>query len=199
MNLEEIKLKFKHKQIADIKDLDYILRAGPYLVKEVERLEKELEQAEKRIEHLLAQTQKRFPMERKGKQGEASWNTWVDEKNNRLFIKVSGKIDYNSAKSATNNILLILPNLRKNFDIITDISEISADSDSKAVFHLRKIHYSLKMKGIGKAIRIINPKLDNINSHFDSLSNEAGYKVYFANSIEEAVNMLENVNRYLKV
>lgn len=52
LDIELLKNKFRHKAEADVKDINLAIKAAPFLVKEVIRLEEELELKEKMIERL---------------------------------------------------------------------------------------------------------------------------------------------------
>ena len=198
MDLNEIKLKFKHKAKADLKDLDLILEAMPFLVREIERLEKQIAEYEKRIEHLSSLMKRKPPLDKKGQKGESEWQTRVDEEKNRLYIELSGKFDYKSAKLASNGVITVLPNLREEFDVIVDISKVDKDYDRKALFHIKKIMFSLKELGVKRLIRIDNPEAPGFTTIFKNTSKEDTFQTSVANSVSEGEDILENVSKFLK-
>ncbi len=199
MDLDELKKKFRHKASVDLKDIDIALKAVPFLIREFERMEGQIKDYEQRIAHLSdLLNKKRPPLERKGEKGEAKWETRVDEENNRLYIKLTGKFTYKSAKMASNSILAILSNLRDGFDVIDDISEMDPKVNKRLMFHLKKVKYTLEQLEISRVIRIINPEAETLAGLFDSGAKEKGYQVYKVESVKDAESILENVGRFLK-
>ncbi|MBF0100577.1 MAG: hypothetical protein HQK77_06675 [Desulfobacterales bacterium] len=199
MDIEELKAKFKHKIRADIKDIDLVLKAAPVLIKEINRLEEELNLAQERITHLSSQCKKRPPLTKSGKKGKTQWTTEVDEKKNCLYFQLAGNIDYRGAKSATNSILTVIPNLRPDFDFICDISQLNPEYDKKFLFHIRKVMYHLKLIGIRQIVKIINPLTPELGIIFDDNQKKSSYTVHSAKSIEDAEKVLENIATFLKI
>jgi hypothetical protein len=197
MDLAALKSKYRHKTAVDLKDFDTALSAVPFLVREVERLEGELADREKRIAHLQSQLQRRTPLARVGKKGACQWETRVDEETNRLTIRLAGDFDYAGAKAASNAILQVLPNIRQDFDVINDISDLGPVFPPKAMFHLRKVLYSLKKSGAARVVRVA-PKTQTLILPFDQAAQEAGFKVLTAGSLAEAQALLEHSSRFLK-
>jgi hypothetical protein len=198
MNLLEIKNKFRHKVKADIKDLDLILAAAPILVREIDRLEDELQEVQKRFDHLASQVKKKPKLHVKGKRGGGIWDARIDEKQNRLYIRLVGAFDYKAGKAASNAIISLLEYIRRDFDLVNDISQLGPDFDPKGLFHLKKVMYHIKKMGVRRVVRVINPKLPKIAALFDKKSEEAGYQVSNAKSVAEADAFLNNVGRFLK-
>ncbi len=195
MDIQELKDKFKHKTQANIKDIDLALKAAPFLVREVEQLEKQLEEAEKRIKHLQ---KKRPPLSKKGKKGDAEWEVHIDEKKNRLHILFAGKFNYRSAKSASNSILTVITNVRREFDVISDISKMNANFDRKILFHMKKLMYTLEQFGVRKIVRVLNPEAPALAGIFEDKSKIDDIKIYSTNSVEEAESMLDSAGKFLK-
>lgn len=199
MDLDELKAKFKHKTRADLQDVDLALKAVPFLVREVERIETLLRESEEKYQHLSELFgKKRPPLERKGKKAEASWRVWADEASNRLYIELQGVFDYSFAKQASNGVITVLPNLRNGFDVINNISKLDNFKDKRVLFHLRKVMYHIKDLGAGQIIRVAAPDKPELNGLFDAGAKEVGLKVHTAESLKKAESMIENVGRFLK-
>lgn len=199
MDLNEIKNKFRNKARVDLQDVDLALRAVPVLVREIERLETELQEAEKKYIHISDLFgKKRPPLEREGKKGNSKWRVWTNESSNRLYIELTGPIDYRFSKQASNGILSVFPNLREGFDVISDISKLTNFEERRVLFQLRKVFYNLKYGGVGKIVRVINPNAREVNGLFEVGEKDAELNVYIADSIEKAEAMIENVGRFLK-
>ena len=121
----------------------------------------------------------------------------MDEETDRLTIRLAGDFDYAGAKAASNAILQVLPNIRKDFDVINDISELGPVFPPKAMFHLRKVLYSLKKSGAARVVRVA-PNTQTSTLPFDQAAQEAGFKVLTAGSLTEAESLLERSSQFLK-
>ncbi|MCF8069954.1 MAG: hypothetical protein K9L30_15345 [Desulfobacterales bacterium] len=193
MDLQELKEKFKHKMQADIKDVDLTLRATPWLVKEVVRLEEEVEGWRKKVEHLEKQLKRQPPLSKKGKWGDAIWELRVDDKKNRLFVSLIGDFDYEAAQRASNHLLMVMQNLMEGFDIVNDLSKFKDIKDNRTIFQARKTIYSLTESGVSNVVRITNPNVERILKTIEKRIGNFDYKVYTANSTPEAEQLLDNM------
>ncbi|MBF0226623.1 MAG: hypothetical protein HQK76_14300 [Desulfobacterales bacterium] len=204
MEINEIKRRFKNKSYVDIKDVDIALKAVPFLVREIERLEIEIQRGEERIKHLDSILKRRPPLNKSGKRGKSSWETDIDEKRNLLYLKLKGIFDASSAKSATNNVISIIPNLRVGFDFINDVSEFDLNCDNRVKFHLKKLTYSLKKMGLKRIVLIVptgEDALKQIAALFGKAERnlQSNYQVNYVNSRDEAESLIDNANKFLRV
>ncbi len=199
MDLNEIKNKFRNKSRVDLQDVDLALRAVPVLVREIERLEAELVEAEKKYNHIADLFgKKRPPLEREGKKGNSKWRVWLDESSNRLYIELSGSIDYRFSKQASNGILSVSPNLREGFNVIIDIAKLTHLEDRRVIFQLRKVYYNLKYGGAGKVVRVINSDAREVNGIFETSEKDVELSVHLVDSMEKAESTIENLGKFLK-
>jgi hypothetical protein len=197
MDLNLLKEKFRHKRKVELADLDLALNAVPFLVREMERLEAELESHKSRIAHLSSLLNKRPPASKKGKRGEGAWEVRIDEDKNRLYMSLSGYFNYQSAKEASNTIISTLTNLRENADAINDLRELKG-FDPRAVFHIRKLVYTLDYVGVKRVVRIMKDD-PQLLSHLNSVySGEASYQMSMAKSLEDAEAILDRSRQFLK-
>ncbi|MDX9786751.1 MAG: hypothetical protein RBT11_08240 [Desulfobacterales bacterium] len=197
MDLNTLKTQFRHKQKADLSDIDTALSAVPFLIREIERLEKELTESKNRIAQLSSQLTKAPPSFKKGKKGQGEWDVRIDEDKNRLFLQLSGFFDYQAAKMASNAIVSVLPSLRENADAINDLSGIKG-FDNRALFHIRKVIYTLEYVGVRRVVRILGEKAELSDILRNIYSNEAQYQMAMAESIEEAEALLDRSRKFLK-
>jgi hypothetical protein len=197
MELEELKDKFRHKTKADISDIDLALNAVPFLIRTVEALESQLSEYEKRVEHLEQQLNKRRPSSYKGSKDGLEWQANLDNETNQLLLVFSGSITHKTAKLATNSVHPIFSNLRKGCNAIIDVSALSGFSN-RVMFHFRKVLYTLDVMGSEKVIYILPPGNTDLTMVFRNASENLGYQVFTATSIEEAKSLLEKSSHFLK-
>jgi hypothetical protein len=197
MDIEALKNHFRHKRKADLSEIDLALKAVPFLVREIERLEKELQDAKDRIGQLNVLLNKRPALSREGSRGEGSWNVRVDEGKNRLYLTLSGHFDYQSGKVASNSIIAVLSNLRENADAVNDLRELKG-VDRRAMFHLRKIIYTLDYVGVRRIIRLLNTDEELLNVLKAIYPKQADYQMSIAKSVEEADAILDSSRKFLK-
>lgn len=199
MDLEDLKNRFKNKMKADLKDIDTVLRATPFLCREICRIEEELAISEKRIEFLTQQLNRKMPpLEKEGERKGCKWKAEIDARHNMLISSLAGEFDYRTAKIATNQTLETIPHLQSGCIVIFDISGILPGSDKKLIFHLRKAVYLIRQIGIKRMALITSSDMPAIGFIFEEYSERDGYKVHKASSIEDAKNAVLNVDRFLK-
>ncbi|MBU1170308.1 MAG: hypothetical protein KKD44_12165 [Proteobacteria bacterium] len=195
IDLDDLKRKYKKKTRADILDLSQLQVMVPLLIREICRLEAELSQATKYIKNLEL---KRPPNEKKGRSGRAEWVVAYDMKKGRLKIKLKGIYDHKSAKMASNAVIAILPNVEKGFDVINDIRELSAITDMRTVFHLRKVRYLLVQAGVNRTVRVAENKESALSLLFEKYFKQ-GPDMMVAESMEDAESALDNQGKFLNV
>ncbi len=198
MDLDEIKAKFKHKTSVDIKDLDYALKAVPFMIHEIERLEGQEKELENRLQHYSSLMKKRPPLVKRGKRGGSSWEVRVDETTNRLYLSFSGTFDYRCGKSFSNCLVTVLPNLREDFDVVNDISKISGDYDKRSIFHIKKISFNLNQAKARRVVRVENLEFPEISEVFDIQIANSKVQMNTVATVEEAESVLGNVVKFLK-
>lgn len=197
MDLQELKNKFRHKTKADISDIDLALNAVPFLVRTVEALESQLSEYEKRVNHLEQQAKKQRPFSHKGSKNGLEWHADLDDKKNRLLIVFSGSINHRTAKLATNSIHPVFSNMRNGCNVIFDVSALSGFTN-RVMFHFRKILYTLDIMGAEKVIYILPAGETDAANVFRNASDNPGYQVFTATSIEEAESVIEKSAHFLK-
>ena len=175
------------------------MRAVPILVRALEELETKFAELEERNSHLNSLVnKKRPPLEKKGKKENAEWMVRADEEKNRIYVMLSGKFDYKSAKLASNAILTVQSALREGFNVINDISTEGTVFDKRSSFHIRKIIYNMQQSGMGKFVNVTSNVADETAKLFETLVNSSGAKAIQATTVEGAEGMLENVGKFLK-
>lgn len=197
MDLNLLKEKFRHKRKVELSDIDLALTAVPFLVREVDRLEAELESDKRRIAHLSSLLSKRPPASKTGKKGQGAWEVRVDEDKNRLYMSLSGFLNYQSAKEASNAIISVIANLRENADAVSDLRELKG-FDQRAVFHIRKIAYTLDYVGVKRVIQIMSDDPQLATQLRKIYSHEGEYKMSEAKSPEDAEAFLDSSRQFLK-
>ncbi len=199
MDLDELKSKYLNKAAVDIKDVHLAMKAVPFLLREVVKLENALEKAEKRIAFLTPDEAQRPPLKRKGDRPGGKWEVEVNEKENVLLFILAGKLDYATAKQATGHIMAVSGHLMADMDVVADLSGVETRFDRKFLFHLRKVFYNLKLIGIGRVVRIVNPKAPGLMKLFEEQALECPFRLYTARTVHEAEQILEHAGKFLKI
>lgn len=201
MDLETLKAKFKDRSVADIKDINLALRATPFLVREVIRLEEALVDADRRIEHMGGLLRRSPPSEREGQKDEASWKIWTDERKNRLYIQLFGKLEKRSAKLISNAILSVMENLSPGFAVVLDVRKISSDIDSRTLFYFRKTAYAFALVRSHPIVRVMEEgqKMAFLFEPQEGCPPVSRVRdVLRVRSVEEADHLLDNLGRHLR-
>ena len=199
MDLSELKKKFRHRSSVDIKDIDIAMKAVPFLVREIEKMEGTIEEYEKRIEHLSGLlNKKRPPLDKAGKKNKMKWEAHVDEEENRLYINLAGELDYSAVKLASNGILGLLPSLRENYDVVNDFSELKGPFQKRVIFHLRKLIYNFSQTGVAHVVSINTTETKPVADMFQAGAKSEGFQSFEVSSLEEAKSTLQNLGRFLK-
>lgn len=199
MELNELKKKFRHRSSVDIKDVEIAMKAVPFLVREIEKMEDKIADYEKRLDHLSGLLKrKRPPLEKTGQKNNTRWEVRIDEDENRLYFLLAGELDYNAVKLASNSIITVLSNLREGYDVINDFKELQGPFKKRVIFHLRKLVYNFSQTGIANLICIKTTDIKPITDIFQSGAKAEGFQAFEVSSLEEAKSTLQNVGRFLK-
>ncbi len=198
MDLETIKNKFKLRSSVSVKNISAIMEAFPVLLKEINSFEIKLDRSQEIIKQLNKQIKNRPPLSVKGQKDGASWQSIYKEENNILYILFSGKLTYSVAKRSTNQVLSILPNLRKKFDIIVDVSHMKA-CDPKSFFHIKKLIYIFKSININRLALVPVKNKPELLAMFEKMLKEAGIIFFVVKDIKDGENTLKNLSSFLKI
>jgi len=199
MELNELKNKFRHRSSVDIKDVEIAMKAVPFLVREIEKMEDKIADYEKRLDHLSGLLKrKRPPLEKSGQKNKTRWEVRIDEDENRLYFYLAGELDYNAVKLASNGIITVLSNLREGYNVINDFTELQGPFKKRVIFHLRKLVYNYSQTGIANLVCIKTTDIKPITDIFQSGAKAEGFQVFEVSSLEEAKSTLQNVGRFLK-
>ncbi len=199
MELNELKNKFRHRSSVDIKDVEIAMKAVPFLVREIEKMEDKIADYEKRLDHLSGLLKrKRPPLEKTGQKNNTRWEVRIDEDENRLYFHLAGELDYNAVKLASNGIITVLSNLREGYDVINDFTELQGPFKKRVIFHLRKLVYNFSQTGIANLVCIKTTDIKPITDIFQSGAKAEGFQAFEVSSLEEAKSTLQNVGRFLK-
>lgn len=193
IDIEDLKQQYKKKTRVNIVDLSELQIMVPILIREICRLEDELKES---VAYIKALEKKKPVTEKNGKLGKAQWDVVYDMKKKRLKIHLKGIFDSKSAKVASNAVISILSNVEKGFDVINDIREVTAISDMRTVFHLRKVRYHLLQAGLNRTVRVVEPKESVISALFEKYFMQ-GPNIMVAKSMEDAEAALENQGKFL--
>ncbi len=107
-----------------------------------------------------------------------------DKKKNRLYIKV-GKLEKGEAKKAVNEVVSQLPDLKKGFTCIFDVSELFITSID-ALAELERCQIALAKAGLKQSVRLIGDEL--VPKPLEGSKKD--YAVVLAKTLEEAEMIL---------
>lgn len=192
-DIEDLKKKYRKKTRAPIVDLSELQVMVPVLVREICRLEHEMAELARYVKDL---EKKKPPASKEGALGKAQWQVAYDMKARRLIITLKGVFDYKSGKQASNALIEVLEQAEKGFDVINDIRNLSAITDMKTVFHLRKARYHLVQAGVNRTVRLVSNPKAKMARLFETYF-QAGEKTMVVTTMEDAVAALENDGRFL--
>jgi uncharacterized protein YeeX (DUF496 family) len=199
MDLSELKKKFRHRSSVDIKDVEIAMKAVPFLVREIEKMEAKITDYEKRIDHLSGLLKKkRPPLEKTGQKNKMKWEARVNEEENRLYINLSGELDYSAVKLASNSIINVLPSLREGYDVINNFSELQGPFKKRVIFHLRKLVYNFSQTGVAHVVSVRISDIKPITDIFQLGAKTEGFQAFEVSTMEDAKSTLQNVGRFLK-
>lgn len=202
MDLEELKAKFQSKAVADLKDINLVLKATPFLVREVIRLEEALAESERRIQHLAGMLRRNPPTHRSGKKDQAAWKISIDERQNRLYIQLFGKIEKQSGKLISNAILSVMENLHSGFSVVVDLRKMVSDVDARTRFYFRKTAYAFSQVQAEPIVRVMEDSQSMAFLFEDAEdrcpSMQGAEDVHRVRTLEEADTLLDNLGRYLR-
>lgn len=192
-DIDDLKKKYRKKTRAAIMDLSELQVMVPVLVREICRLEQEMAQLNRYVTDL---EKKKPPTSKAGVLGKAQWDVAYDMKAQRLNIMLKGTFEYKSAKQASNAVIEVLAQAEKGFDVINDIRGLTAVTDMKTVFHLRKARYHLIQAGVNRTVRLVSSPKAKMARLFETYF-QSGEKTMVVSTMEEAVAALENDGRFL--
>lgn len=199
MDLEQLKKDFSHKAEVDVKDIDVAIKAVPFLVKEVIKLEEELKAKNSLIEKLKKKVKKEPPKVLTGQRKGFAWLIKVDEESNILLFQFSGIADKGGAKICSNAIINMLDHLEPGFSVISDFRKLETSAISpRIIFYFRKVHYLFSRMNAKFVIRVVKDAKDEDPGFIDIPASGKELKVFTVTSIEEGKNIVKNLGRHLR-
>ncbi len=200
MDLEELKKKFRHKSEVDVKDINIALKAVPFLVKEVLRLEEELDSRDKFIERLKRKIKRQPDMTQKGEKDGLKWVLKADEESNIIIARVTGVPCKTGFKIFTNSIINIAENLGSDFCVVNDFIELEFEKITKRIFfYFRKTYYLFLKMGVKYIIFVVPHEKKDISVITKSkFSKNNGKNIFIATSMDEAKNIIKNAGKHIR-
>ncbi|MCB9493901.1 MAG: hypothetical protein H6681_00470 [Desulfobacteraceae bacterium] len=200
MDLELLKSKFRHRAEADVKDINLAIKAVPFLVKEVIRLEEELDTKNKLIERLKKKIKKQPPLIHKGEKDSFNWIIKVNEETNTILIQFNGVPNKSGAKICSNAVLTLSENLEPGFSVISDMRKLDTSAiNQRMLFYFRKVHYLFLRNNVKYIIRVVPEHFKEIDGLMDIPSDQKKHlKMFSVTSIDEAKNIIRNLGKHLR-
>lgn len=107
---------------------------------------------------------------------------------NRLYITLAGYLEEPERKAAMKAVVAEAGTLRPGFDVISDISGLHP-SNQEGFKDLLRTRSALKLKGVGRVIRVVKIPLSRIQ--LARVSEAAGYDAEEVESLEAAEQLLD--------
>jgi hypothetical protein len=200
MDLELLKKKFRHKAEADVKDINLAIKAAPFLVKEVIRLEEELELKEKMIEKFKKRIKRQPPLVSKGEKDDFNWVIKINEETNTMLIQFNGVPNKSGAKICSNAVINMSENLEPGFSVISDLRTFDTSViNQRMSFYFRKVHYLFLRTNARYIIRVVSEKDKEAAGFLDFPPDQKKIlKMFTVTSVDEAKNIIKNMGKYLR-
>ena len=202
MNLEELKKKFRHRAEIDVKDISIAIKAVPFLVKEVIRLEEQVAHRDRIIEKLGKKVRSQPLLETRSQKDQFSWHIKIYEDLNVIAITFAGEPNPAGARMCSNAIMHMSKNLDPGFSLISDFTKLNSDAVSKRIlFYFKKVQYFFWKMEVQFVVSIVeDEKNKNISSFLDLpvRSKNKNFKILKVKSVKEGLNVIHNMGKYIK-
>ncbi|MGE4519517.1 MAG: hypothetical protein AB7E04_08430 [Desulfobacteraceae bacterium] len=200
LDLELLKSKFRHKAEADVKDINLAIKAAPFLVKEVIRLEEELDVKKKMIEKLKKRIKRQPPLVQKGEKDKFSWVIKISEETNTILFQFNGTPNKSGAKICSNAVINMTENLEPGFSVISDLRKFDSNAmNQRMLFYFRKVHYLFLRMNVKYIIRVVPEEYKNVEDFMELTAEQKKHlKMFTVTSVEEARNIIKNLGRHLR-
>jgi hypothetical protein len=200
LDLELLKDKFRHKAEADIKDINLAIKAAPFLVKEVIRLEEELELKNKMIDRFKKKIKRQPPLVQKGQKDKFSWVIKVSEETNTILFQFNGIPNKSGAKICSNAVINMAENLEPGFSVISDLRKFDSSSMNKRMlFYFRKVHYLFLRMSVKYIIRVVPEGYSEVEGFMDlTPEQKKQLKMFTVTTVEEGRHIIKNLGRHLR-
>ncbi|MFB6164087.1 MAG: hypothetical protein ABEJ31_02915 [Haloarculaceae archaeon] len=120
------------------------------------------------------------------------WNVDVDQRANRLYIKLAGHMDAEEAKVANDAVMEAARGMDPDFEVVTDISDF-VPGDQDAVKYIEKGKKVIKENGAAAAVRVTGNASATGQMHFENVGDDhEDYPVAMAETVEEAEKLLDS-------
>lgn len=112
----------------------------------------------------------------------------ADPERNRLYITLAGHLEGEERQAAMKALMAEAGKLSEGFGVVSDISGLHA-TDQEGFKDFLRAKSGLKLRGVGKVIRVVKIPLSRIQ--VERISEAAGYEAESVASIEEADRRLD--------
>ena len=116
----------------------------------------------------------------------------IDTNKNRLSLSLIGTISLEEAKKIRQTIESSLVQLSPGFNVVNDISKMIHADDASGIV-LKEIIILLVQHGVKKVVRIVGPSKTALLQFANNSLQLEQYKISYVPSIEEAENLLNEV------
>lgn len=113
----------------------------------------------------------------------------VDEPNNRIYITITGILNFEEAQKAKQDIESSIMGIQPGFDVVNDISKLIR-ADEKAGTILKEIIVMLIQKGVKRVVRVVGTSQMGLIQFANNSIQTEQYNLNYVPTLEDAEALL---------
>lgn len=116
----------------------------------------------------------------------------VDEPNNRIYITITGILNFEEAQKAKQDIESSIMGIQPGFDVVNDISKLIR-ADEKAGTILKEIIIILIQKGVRRVVRVVGTSQMGLIQFANNSIQTEQYNLNYVPTLEDAEALLSKL------